>query len=85
MDIEYTARGFAVLPEITTDYCTKWRLYESSAAKGPCAWIALDQPAPSHPGQLAESSTHAHVTLDQLKAIHEQTGAMIEFLESRWA
>jgi hypothetical protein len=70
---EVTGRGFRHYEPIKTDYGHVVRVYESSAAKGPCLWLAveLDQGLPMEPGT-------AHLTLEQATAIRDALSAAID-------
>jgi hypothetical protein len=72
-DFETTDRGFRHYAPIPTDYGHVVRVYESSAAKGPCLWLAveLDPGLPVEPGI-------AHLTLEQAQAIRDTLSTAID-------
>ena len=76
-------RGFAKFDPTETSYHTVVRIYESSNAAGPALWLALDQPKPPNgsPPELEESSTHAHLFLDEAIEILVKLAAAIRYVE----
>ncbi len=76
-------RGFLYHSPIETAYGAIVRFYESSAASGPHIWMAVEQPPPvlasdlpQHPGRV-----HAHMTLDQARAVRESLDHIIIYME----
>ncbi len=74
---EPSERGFMQYEPIHTDYGDVLRFGESSAAKGPCAWLSTDIVRDKTMGSIkgAEAvvdANNVHMTYEQVAALHAQ-------------
>lgn len=71
-------RGFNQDEPIQTDYGHEIRVYESSAAKGPCLWLAVEKGEARFPGDLGPEHAHAHMTIEQAQELRDSLGRIID-------
>lgn len=72
----YSSRGFKQMEPIMTDYGHEVRVFESSNAKGPCIWLAIERSTTS-PTMDDTEPRSAHLTLEDAKLIRDQLDWLI--------
>jgi hypothetical protein len=78
-------RGFVANEETMTDYGSSVRFGESSAAKGPCIWMWVEQQDQGPGGLKPElGQVHTHMTLAQAEEIHAKLGELIAYEKVVW-
>jgi hypothetical protein len=79
-EFELSDRGFKHYDPVITQYGHEVRVYESSVATEPCIWLAINLTAEMSQAarsNIAPCEAHAHMTLEQAKAVKERLESAI--------